>query len=111
MELAIKTNGTRKRVTTLYSSESPISPVLVRWLREAPRVSERTVIVRTSPSLDREVLAQAFSDAGVDIGSSSPGILTVRVKPDSLDRLAKVRGVIAIDEPREFFPKSGGKGI
>jgi hypothetical protein len=96
---------------TTFSSESPITPVLARWLREAHRASERTVIVRTSLSLDRESLAQALGSAGVDIRSSGPGVSTVRVRPDSLDRLAKVRGVIAIEEPREFFPKSGFRGI
>jgi hypothetical protein len=81
--------------------------MLERWRLEAPRASERTVIVRTSPSLDPDLLARELIGAGVDLRSGGPGVAIVRVKPPSLDRLAQVRGVIAIEEPKEFFPRGG----
>ena len=86
---------------------TPIAPALERWRDDAPSTSERTVIVRTSPAHDLASLAEALREAGVDVRSSGPGVSTVRVRPDSLDRLAQVRGVIAIEEPKEFFPKAG----
>jgi hypothetical protein len=90
-----------------YRSQGPITPVLARWRLNAPRASERTVIVRTSPSLDPDSLVRALIEAGVDVHSSGHGVSTVRVKPDSLDRLAQVSGVVAIEEPKELFPRAG----
>jgi len=91
----------------IFRSKDPVTPGLARWRHDASSASERTVIVRTSPSFDPGSLAKALVEAGVDVRSSGPGVTTVRVKPESLDRLAQVRGVIAIEEPKEFFPRAG----
>lgn len=88
-------------------SRDPIAPVLARWRLNASKASERTVIVRSSPSADPDLLAQALTAAGADVRSSGPGVSTVRVKPASLDRVARVSGVVAIEAPKEFLPSGG----
>lgn len=85
----------------------PITPSLERWRRQAPRASERTVIVRTSPTCDPDLIAKALQEAGANVQSSGPSVSTVRLKADSLERVAQIRGVVAIEEPKVLFPKSG----
>jgi hypothetical protein len=80
---------------------------LARWRLTASKASERTVIVRSSPAADPDLLAEALTAAGADVRSSGPGVSTVRVKPGSLDRVARISGVVAIEESKEFFPRGG----
>lgn len=84
----------------------PIAPSLERWRKQAGSQSERTVVIRTSPC-DPASLAHALTEAGAHVRSVGANVSTVRVRPDSLDRVAKVDGVIAIEEPKELFPRGG----
>ncbi len=77
---------------------------LQRWLREESP-GRRTVLVRVKSSHDPTEAADKFREAGAAVESSGKGVHTVVVDRESLERLAELDWVLALDEPRQLFPK------
>lgn len=93
--------------TTLEPDTTRLAPALVRWCREAAPDARTTAIVRTRFSADLKRLSDALQAEGAVVQTAGAGGTTVVISCEGLRRISHLPDVLAIEPPRELFPKSG----
>lgn len=86
--------------------ERRLAPALVRWCRDASPDERTTAIIRTRFSANVDEVTAALRAEGAEVQSAGKGATIVVVNSDELRRISHLPEIVAIDAPRELFPKT-----
>jgi hypothetical protein len=79
---------------------------LRKWCATAADDERRSVVVRPAASVDLDSASAEIRDLGGVVQSAGAGAITVVASPRTLEALARLDWVRAIEEPRRLFTKS-----
>lgn len=82
-----------------------LPPRIAAWRRDAPAAEERTVILRPRASTETAEAVRQVQEAGARVESAGAGAMTVVVSPESLEAVAALPWVAAVEEPRTLQAK------
>jgi hypothetical protein len=86
-------------------SRSVVAPDLQRWLESSGEEDRRTVVVRVRSSADPQEVGTRLREMGARFQPPAAGALVCAVTPQVLRELAEQPWVIAVDPPRQLFPR------
>ncbi len=82
-----------------------VAPALQRWLESSADEDHRTVVVRLRSSADPHQVGTRLREMGARFQPPAAGALVCAVTPQVLRELAQQSWVIAVDAPRQLFPR------
>jgi hypothetical protein len=83
-----------------------MAPGLRKWCETAAAGDRRNVVVRPTVSVDLDVASAEIRHHGGEVQSAGAGAITVAASARTLEALARLDWVRAIEEPRRLFTKS-----
>jgi len=78
---------------------------LLSWRRGAPPAEERTVVLRAGSGVDPRAATDDVRAAGARVESAGAGAIVAVVSPATLEAVAALPWVLAVEEPRRLDPK------
>jgi hypothetical protein len=88
-----------------------LSPELRSWCSDPGSEPERTVLVRFGTATDPQRAADALANAGARVASAGMGVISAIISADHLLDVSRLPWVLAVEEPRKYYPKLAGEGF
>ncbi len=82
-----------------------LSPELKRWVDAAAADLKRTVLVHLAHGQDADAAVESLANAGLEVQSAGPGVVTGVSNAQALNKIAKFSWVVALSTPRRLETK------
>ena len=79
-----------------------LTPPLARWCADSSSGEQKTVVIKMRNGQEPKQAASDMRELGAEIESTGRRVITAVVSPATLARIAGLKGVLSVEEPREL---------